>query len=292
MGLFKNLRKLPGARYKNHCGKMTKEYEYKIEGGVHPPVRQYPLNSEVQKELTITLKELEQQGVIKEINPITNSPIQGVKKSDQTWRAVINYKALNRRTKADQRSLINPSAALKNIPTKRYKTCIDLANGFWSMPLAAESQERTAFTMNNRSYVWTRLPQGFQNSPNAFQAAVKQVLDGEEVEVYIDDVYITDEDPEEHAKRVLRVCSKLTNSGLLLNVKKCQIGMEKVKYLGFEVGEAISIAKEYKERIRESKPPNTIKDLQQFLGLTNYVRDHVPGFQKLAKPKYIIKKVM
>lgn len=117
------------------------------------------------------------------------------------------------------------------------------------MPLAAESQEWTAFTMNNQSYVWTRLPQGFQNSPNAFQAAVKQILDGEEVEVYID-VYITDEDPEEHAKRVLRVCSKLTNSGLLLNVKKCQIGMEKVKYLGFEVGEAISIAGEYKERIR------------------------------------------
>ena len=28
----------------------------------------------------------------------------------------------------------------------------------------------------------------------------------------------------------------------------------------------------------------SIKDLQKILGLCNYVRDHVPGFQKFAKP--------
>ena len=80
-------------------------------------MRQYPLHPEAVIEMDLEVKELTKLGIIRqEPNPITNSPIQAVKKADGTWRPVINFKALNRRTVVNKASLINPSGTLK-----RYK---------------------------------------------------------------------------------------------------------------------------------------------------------------------------
>lgn len=78
------------------------------------------------------VKELTKLGIIcEEPNPITNSPIQAVKKTDSAgggWRPVINFKALNRRTIANKASLINPQGTLKTLQVKKFKSCIVLAN--------------------------------------------------------------------------------------------------------------------------------------------------------------------
>lgn len=96
------------AHFKNDCGDLGEKYVHRIEGGVHPPVRQYPLNPEAVKEMDLIVNELSFLGVIREEpNPITNSPIQVVKKPDAAggcWRPVINFKALNQRTVANQQA--------------------------------------------------------------------------------------------------------------------------------------------------------------------------------------------
>lgn len=88
------------ARFKNDCGDLGPKYVHVIEGGVHPPVRQYPLNPGAVEEMDMIVKELSRLGIIREEpNPITNSPIQAVKKPESAgggWRPVINFKALNR----------------------------------------------------------------------------------------------------------------------------------------------------------------------------------------------------
>ena len=166
------LKQALASKFKNDCGRLGPEHTHVIVGGVHPPVRQYPLNPKAVEEMDQIVQELLVQGVIRsELNPVTNSPIQGVQKSEISgggWRAVINFKALNKRTVANKASLINPQGTLKNLQVKKYKTCMDLANGFWSLPLAAVSQPKTAFTHKGKSYAWTRLPQGYKNSPNVF----------------------------------------------------------------------------------------------------------------------------
>uniref|UniRef100_A0A673BIY0 ribonuclease H n=1 Tax=Sphaeramia orbicularis TaxID=375764 RepID=A0A673BIY0_9TELE len=216
------------ARFKNYCGDLGEKYVHVIEGGVHPPVRQYPLNPEALKEMDLIVKELSFLGVIREEpNPITNSPIQAVKKPESAgggWRPVINFKALNRRTVANRASLINPQGTLKTLKLKPFKSCIDLANGFFSLRLAKASQVKTAFTHKGRAYVWTRLPQGFKNSPNVFQSAVMDILEGLDATVYIDDVFIADDTEEEHLERLQRVVEKLQAAGLKLNLKKFGLG--------------------------------------------------------------------
>ncbi|KAI3377338.1 hypothetical protein L3Q82_008541 [Scortum barcoo] len=265
-------------------------YVHTIEGGVHPPVRQYPLNPGAVEEMDKIVRELSALGIIREEpSPITNSPIQAVKKPESAgggWRPVINFKALNRRTIANRASLINPQGALKTLQVKKYKSCIDLANGFFSLRLAKQSQGKTAFTHKGKAYVWQRLPQGYKNSPNVFQSAVMDVLKDLGATIYIDDVFIADDTEEEHLEKLQKVIKRLTEAGLKLNLKKCQFGQFEVTYLGFQVAADLGLSEGYKEKLEQITPPKSENDLQKILGLCNYVRDHVPHYQKYAKPLY------
>ncbi|XP_014914825.1 endogenous retrovirus group K member 19 Pol protein-like [Poecilia latipinna] len=278
------------ARFKNDCGDLGPRFVHHIEGGVHPPVRQYPLNPGAVEEMDKIVKELGSLGIIREeLNPITNSPIQAVKKPESAgggWRPVINFKALNRRTIANRASLINPQGTLKTLRVKKFKSCIDLANGFFSLRLARQSQGKTAFTHKGKSYVWQRLPQGYKNSPNVFQSAVMEVLGDVGATVYIDDVFIADDTEEEHLERLRKVIENLTKAGLKLNLKKCQFGQFQVNYLGFQVTSDLGLSDGYREKMMNIQPPQSENELQKILGLCNYVRDHVPNYQKYAKPLY------
>ncbi|KAI3374213.1 hypothetical protein L3Q82_005938 [Scortum barcoo] len=238
------------ARFKNDCGDLGGKYVHTIEGGVHPPVRQYPLNPGAVEEMDKIVRELSALGIIREEpSPITNSPIQAVKKPESAgggWRPVINFKALNRRTVANRASLINPQGALKTL----------------------QGQE------------------GYKDSPNVFQSAVMDVLKDLGVTIYIDDVFIADDTEEEHLEKLQKVIERLTKAGLKLNLKKCQFGQFTVTYLGFQVATDLGLSEGYKKKLEQITPPKSENDLQKILGLCNYVRDHVPHYQKYAKPLY------
>ncbi len=144
-------------------------YEHIIQGGIPHPQRQYKINSAAIKEISETIKELTEQGIIRKLEKgecaPTNSPIQAVAKPDGTWRVVTNYKALNKVTVPDTRYLINCSETCGEIGRdKTWMSKIDLANGFWSIPLAEESRGKTAFTFGGKQFIYTRMPQGLRNS--------------------------------------------------------------------------------------------------------------------------------
>lgn len=113
-----------------------------------------------------------------------------------------------------------------------------------------------------------------------------KILDGLGVTVYIDDVYFADDDENEHLMRLEEVMTRLSRAGLKLNLKKCQLAKEEVNYLGFSVSSDLGLSNNYREKIAQITPPATRRELQSILGLCNYVRDHVRGYQELAKPLY------
>lgn len=278
------------AKFKNDVGLLGKEYEYEIKGGVHKPQRQYPINKKALAEIEETVKELKQLGVIKEIeNAATNSPLQAVPKQDQSWRLVTNFKALNKVTEPDTRYLINAKDVTNGLPKGTILTKIDLANGFWTVPLSEESMAKTAFTFQTKHYCYTRLPQGFMNSPNAFQAIVVRLMEGLPVTVYIDDLIIINDDPEEHLKIVDEVLTRLIKVGFKPSYKKIEIGKREVDFLGFATtGTDRGLSKTTREKLEDLRQncPKNLKGLQSFMGHMNFIRDLIPGYAKLAKPLY------
>ncbi len=55
-------------------------------------------------------------------------------------------------------------------------TVVYLRSAFFSIPVRAEIQPLFAFTFKGVQLTWTRLAQGFVDSPAIFSAAVKRVL--------------------------------------------------------------------------------------------------------------------
>ena len=58
-----------------------------------------------------------------------------------------------------------------------YFSVMDMANGFWSVPLHKDSQTWLAFSFDGETYQWTRLPQGFHKSPAIYHQALRQCLE-------------------------------------------------------------------------------------------------------------------
>ena len=84
--------------------------------------------------------------------------------------------------------------------------------------------------------MWTRLPQGFCNSPNVFQSMVEQTFEGENIIIYIDYIYFSHDTESEHLECLDRVIKKLPQRGFKIGLKKCEIGVTECKYLGFQIG--------------------------------------------------------
>ncbi len=68
---------------------------------------------------------------------------------------------------------------------------LDVASGFWTIPVHPDDQHKLAFTFGNRQYTFTRCPFGYANSPqNLTFSLTKHALtpESEANLVYVDDV--------------------------------------------------------------------------------------------------------
>ena len=276
------------SEYKNDVGLMKENYV--IKGGMPPSEAQYKINRGALTELGETIKELTALGVLAlEDNPPCSMPIQAVPKPDGTWRMVHDLRELNRRTVKDKRSLINPFRTVTQLQNKRFKTCLDLANGFWSVPIDYHSSLKTCFTFEGKGYRWNRLPQGFCNSPNVFQTRVEEVLIGLDVEVYIDDIYFTHEDEKEHLDLLEEVILRCKAAGLKIGLKKCEIGKGKIKYLGFLITETGKAPMNEYIHSAFAIPATGVKDLERLLGKMEYISHHIPNYSSKAAPLHAAK---
>ncbi len=236
-----------------------------------------------------------EQGIIRKLKPtkhaISNLPLQAVAKNDGTWRLVTNYKALSKLTVPDTRYLINCSEACGEIGKgKEWLSKIDLANGYWSIPLTPESRGKTAFTFRGNQFEFCVLAQGLKNAGNHFQGTLLSILSGLPVIVYIDDILINTATKEEHLKLLEQTLDRITEAGLKPSLKKMEIGKREIDFLGFKLGKdtkALTTSTRAKlEEMQRSGPPKTRRQLQSLLGTLNYVRQLIPKYSREAKVLY------
>lgn len=81
---------------------------------------------------------------------------------------------------------------LDQIGNANYITTLDLAKGYWQVPMADEDQEKTAFSHPMGLYQFTVMPFDLSGAPATFQLMMDQNLHGlaEFVGVYLDDIII------------------------------------------------------------------------------------------------------
>jgi len=126
------------------------------------------------------------------------------------------------------------------------------------------------------------------NSPATFQAMMNELLRDlihtGKVAVFIDDVIVGTEIEERHDELVEEVIRRLEENDLYVKPEKCKWKVREVEFLGVVIGpEGIKMKKEKVKGVLEWLTPKCVKDIQKFLGLTNYYRQFIEGFATVAR---------
>jgi len=252
-------------------------------------VKQFKIPDAHMKEVENHVKEWLKLGVVEPCRSKYNSPIFVVPKKDGTLRVVQDFRALNTQTHVDKYSMHDVTECVNQIGRagSTIFSTLDLTSGFWQMMLEPKSQNCTAFTIPGFGQMkWTVAPMGLLGSPASFQRLVEKALEGiPNVIVYIDDLVIHTKTHEEHLQILLKVFMRLFKHNLKINLKKCVFGSQEVSYLGFRLTpEGIKPGIDKLKAVGSCKPPTTVKEVRQFLGLCNFFRSHVKNFALVSAP--------
>ncbi len=263
------------AKDKDDCGLLTGVEPVKLTGTPPPVTKQYPINKEAIQGIKLIVENLLTQGVLVKTNSPCNSPIWPIKKSNGTWRLTIDYRVANKHIEKITPLVADPSTICNGLPLDcKIFSVIDMSNGFFSVPLHSDSQPWLAFTVDYEQYQWTRLPQGFQNSPTIYHQAVRRDLCDPECPVkqstmiqYVDDILIASTEHEVHQTELASLLDYLHKKGHKCSFHKAQVAKKQVTFLGQTIGAGNrSITQDRAASVKAIPLPNTIKTLRSFLG--------------------------
>ena len=100
-----------------------------------------------------------------------------------------------------------------------------------------------------------RMPFGLTSAPAAIQRLMESCL-GELHQdwciIYLDDIIVFSQTPEEHLVRLWAVFNKLKAAGLKLKPSKCELFRKQINYLGHVVGHKGNTADPIKRKTRGS----------------------------------------
>ena len=108
------------------------------------------------------------------------------------------------------------------------------------MELEEGAKPLTAFTMGPLGFLGCEgMPFGFTNAPATFQRLMESCLGELHLSwhiIYLVDIIVFSQTPEEHFVRLQAVFDKLKAAGLKLGPSKCELFRKQINYLGHVVG--------------------------------------------------------
>lgn len=264
--------------------------EHVINTGAAPPIRQAPrrVSYDQKKIIEQQVSEMLEQDIIRPSMSPWSSPVILVRKKDGSWRFCVDYRRLNDITVKDSYALPRIDDSLDSLSGAVYFSALDLASGYWQIPVAEADQRKTAFSTHIGLFEYQVMPFGLANGPATFQRAMENAFRGCQWEIcliYLDDVLVFGSTFREHLDRLQIVFDRLRQAGFTLKPSKCHFLKREVEYLGHVVS-ASGIAPNPKNvaAIQEIQFPKTLKELRSFVGTASYYRRFIKDFSTKAKP--------
>jgi len=98
---------------------------------------------------------------------------------------------------------------LEQLSNKQFFSALDLASGYWQIPVHDKDREKTAFISKYGLYEFNAMPFGLTNAPATFQRTMDLVLD---------DIIIYSSTFDQHLKDINEVLTVISNSKLKLKL--------------------------------------------------------------------------
>lgn len=262
--------------------------EHTIDTGDHQPIKLPPRrqSSKSQDQSDEAIKDQLSKGVIRPSDSSWAFREVLVRKKDGTTRFCIDYRLLNAITKKDAYPLPRLDDSLDAMGGAVWFCTLDLASGYWQVPLAEKDKGKTAFATRSGLYEYNVMPFGLTNAPATFERLMDRTLRGltwRQCLVYLDDVIVFGKDIDETIGNLKDVFKRFRKANLRLKPKKCALFQTEVPFLGHIVSrDGVRTDPVKVETIVNWPHPESVKEIQGFLGLCGYYRRFVRGFSTIA----------
>ena len=262
-----------------------------------------PHNEKLRRMSPAELKGLEEQleillsnGWIRPSSSPFGSAVIMIKKKDGSYRASIDYRAVNKLTKKNAWPIPRIDEMIDQLQGATIFSSLDLYKGYHQCRLhdpdvsdaKYTTPEISAFKTRWGLFEYTVLPFGLCNAPATFSHMMNDVLRpflDKFVLCYLDDVLIFSHSEEEHVKHIELVLSALQSQALHLNMAKCSWGRTSVPFLGHIISATgVSVDPKKIEALKDWLTPTNLREIRAFMGFVNYYRRFVRNFSKIASP--------
>jgi hypothetical protein len=239
--------------------------------------------------------EMRRNGIVSPVKfPEWGFPAKVVPKSDGGNRLVTDFRRLNDVTKPIQFNPVNMHEALQSLGQAKYFSTIDLASGYWQIPIAPESRKYTAITCRAGVFAYNVMPFGLKNAPAIFQNLMTQVLGPllwHCAVCYMDDIIVFSQDRAKHIEDIRQVLQRLDKSNLSIKLAKCFFFKSQVKFLGFIISKkGVSANPEKIGPILEMPPPADKKGVDSLLGFIGVYQRFIGSYAVKTEPIRRLKK--
>ena len=241
-----------------------------------------PQLDEVREHLKLMLD----TGVIQPSNSPWCNAVVLVRKKDGSLHFCIDFRKLNSLTVKDSHPLPRICETLESLAGAAHYSTFDMNSGFWQVPMDEESKQYTAFTLGSMGlYECESMPFGL-----CVQRLMQNCLGELNLTyclIYLDDVIVFSDTPEDHLRRMRVVFDRLREHGLKLKPSKCEVFKSEINYLAHHVSQkGVLPLKRNLESIAQCPPPDTYTKVKSFVGLVGHYRCFIKGFAKIAAPLY------
>ncbi|GLB41131.1 putative retrotransposable element tf2 155 kda protein type 1-like [Lyophyllum shimeji] len=251
----------------------------------------YPLAPNEQAELDTFLEENLKSGRIRPSKSPMASPVFFIKKKDGSLRLVQDYRALNAMTVKNRYPLPLISEPINNLRGARYFTKLDVRWGYNNVRIKERDEWKATFRTNRGLFEPLVMFFGLTNSPATFQTMMNDIfrdlIAQGVVCVYLDDILIYTKTLKEHRRITRIVLDRLREHRLFLKPEKCEFERTEIEYLGLIISHGTASMDPVKVAgVAEWPTPKNKKEVQSFLGFTNFYRQFICDFFHHARPLF------
>lgn len=141
-------------------------------------------------------------------------------------------------------------------------------------------------------FQFKQMPFGLCNGPSIFQRIMQGVLSPFLwlfALIYINDIIIFSKNWDEHLIHLDKVLGAISKAGITLSSPKCFVGYSSILLLGQKVSRlGLSTHTKKVAAIMELERPQTVSELQKFLGMVVYFSQYIPFYSFIAAPLFTL----
>lgn len=210
-----------------------------------------------------------------------------ITKKGESLRPCIDYRGLNQITVQYPYPLPLVPSAIEQLCSAQIFIKLGMCNAYNLVSTQPGHEWKTAFSTTSDHYEYTVMPYGPSCAPSVFQCFINDVLRdilSRFVIAYVDDTHLYPSH-EIHTEHVKQVLTRLQQYRIYVKGEKCEFSVPTISFLGYIImGYIMGITMDQSkvQAVTEWPTPQTVKDLQCFLGLAVFYRCFIWGFSSIA----------